>query len=61
MMTAIEIGGNLAELDAAIDALPDQPAVFLLWAKEGEPYLSRIASRRSSPTRPIRWSLRIVR
>ncbi|MGD0772089.1 MAG: hypothetical protein ABSC05_04630 [Candidatus Solibacter sp.] len=40
-MTAIEIGGDLAQLDAAIDALPDRPAVFLLWAKEGEPYLSR--------------------
>ncbi len=40
-MTAIEIGGDLAQLDAAIDALPDQPAVFLLWAQEGEPYLSR--------------------
>src|ERR1017187_2628754 len=40
-MTAIEIGEDLAQLDAAIQALPDQPAVFLLWAKEGEPYLSR--------------------
>ncbi len=40
-MTAIEIGGDLAQLDAAIDTLPDQPAVFLLWAQEGEPYLSR--------------------
>jgi excinuclease UvrABC nuclease subunit len=40
-MIAIEIGEDLAQLDAAIGALPDQPAVFLLWAKEGEPYLSR--------------------
>jgi len=40
-MIAIEIGDDLAQLDTAIDALPDQPAVFLLWAKEGEPYLSR--------------------
>jgi excinuclease UvrABC nuclease subunit len=40
-MIAIEIGEDLAQLDAAVDSLPDQPAVFLLWAKEGEPYLSR--------------------
>jgi len=37
----IEAGSDLALLDAAIDALPDQPAVFLLWAAEGEPFLSR--------------------
>ena len=41
VMTAIEVGEDLAQLDAAIAELPDQPAVFLLWAKEGEPYLSR--------------------
>ena len=40
-MTAIEIGGGLAQLDAAIEALPNSPAVFLLWPKEGAPYLSR--------------------
>src|SRR5450432_2653541 len=40
-MTAIEIGEDLAQLDAVIDALPDQPAVFLLWANTGAPYLSR--------------------
>jgi len=40
-MTTIDVGEDLAQLDAAIGALPDQPAVFLLWAKEGEPYLSR--------------------
>ena len=37
-MTAIEIGEDLTQLDAAIEALPDQPAVFLLWANTGEPY-----------------------
>ena len=41
MMTAIVAGSDLAQLDAAIEALPDQPAVFLLWANTGEPYLSR--------------------
>ena len=40
-MTAIEIGDDLAQLDAALDALPNNPAVFLLWPKEGEPYLSK--------------------
>ena len=41
MTATIEAGSDLALLDAAIDALPDQPAVFLLWAAEGEPFLSR--------------------
>ena len=61
-MTAIEIGEDLAELDASIEALPDQPAVFLLWANTGEPYLSRtgVLRRRlrrllSERERPSRW------
>jgi excinuclease ABC subunit C len=37
----IEVSGDLAGLDAAIESLPNQPAVFLLWPAEGEPYLSR--------------------
>lgn len=40
-MTAIEIAGDLAGLDAAIEALPNQPAVFALWPKDGDPYLSK--------------------
>ena len=40
-MTAIEPAGDLAALDASIEALPNQPAVFLLWPKEGQPYLSK--------------------
>ena len=28
-------------LPAEIDSIPDQPAVFLLWAGEGKPYLAR--------------------
>jgi len=40
-MTAIEVGADLAALDAAIAALPNRPAVFLLWPAEGPPYLSR--------------------
>jgi excinuclease ABC subunit C len=30
-------------LPSEIDSLPDRPAVFLLWAKEGAPYLARTA------------------
>jgi excinuclease ABC subunit C len=41
MMTAIEIDGDLARLDAAMETLPNQPAVFLLWPREGQPYLSK--------------------
>jgi excinuclease UvrABC nuclease subunit len=40
-MTAIEPAGDLAALDAAVAALPNQPAVFLLWPREGPPYLSK--------------------
>ncbi len=40
-MIAIEFSGDLAAMDAAIEALPNQPAVFLLWPTEGEPFLSR--------------------
>jgi excinuclease ABC subunit C len=37
----IEAGNDLAALDAAIEALPNQPAVFVLWPSDGEPYLSK--------------------
>ena len=30
-------------LPEEIDSLPDRPAVFLLWAAEGDPYLARTA------------------
>jgi excinuclease UvrABC nuclease subunit len=40
-METIEVTDDLARLDAAIEALPNQPAVFLLWAEAGEPYLSK--------------------
>jgi excinuclease UvrABC nuclease subunit len=40
-MTAIEFAGDLAQLDAALEALPNQPAVFVLWPKEGEPYVGK--------------------
>ena len=37
----IEVSGDLAELDRAVEALPNQPAVFLVWPADGEPYLSK--------------------
>jgi excinuclease UvrABC nuclease subunit len=40
-MTTIEVAGDLARLDSAIEAIPNNPAVFLLWPKEGQPYLSK--------------------
>jgi excinuclease ABC subunit C len=41
-MTSIEaVTGNA--LDAEIAALPNRPAVFLLWPREGAPYLSKTA------------------
>jgi excinuclease ABC subunit C len=39
-MTSIEVI-DPAELDRALEALPQSPAVFLIWPKEGEPYLSK--------------------
>ena len=42
-MTAIEVTGDLASLDAAVATLPNSPAVFALWPREGPPYLSKTA------------------
>jgi len=43
MMTVIEADGDLAPMDAALEALPNRPAVFALWPGEGDPYLSKTA------------------
>ena len=40
-MTAIEVTADLSQLDAALEGLPNAPAVFVLWPKEGDPYLSK--------------------
>jgi excinuclease UvrABC nuclease subunit len=53
-MTVIEIGGDLAGMDAALDALPNRPAVFALWPGEGEPYLSKTALLRRRMLRLLR-------
>ncbi len=39
-MNAIEVD-DLARMDAEIAALPDSPAVFALWPRQGAPYLSK--------------------
>src|SRR5579872_5959663 len=39
-MIAIEIA-DLRGLDAALENVPNAPAVFILWPKEGAPYLSK--------------------
>jgi len=42
-MTALEVSEDLTGLDAALETVPNAPAVFLLWPKEGQPYLSKTA------------------
>ncbi len=42
-MTAIEVAEDLQQLDAALEAVPNSPAVFVLWPKEGGPHLSKTA------------------
>jgi excinuclease ABC subunit C len=53
LMTAIEVS-DLALLDAALESVPDSPAVFLLWPKQGEPYLSKTARLRRRLRRLLR-------
>lgn len=42
-MTAIDVAEDLTGLDEALAQTPNRPAVFLLWPKEGEPYLAKTA------------------
>src|SRR5579871_556408 len=42
-MTAIEVTDDLGRLDAGLEAVPNSPAVFVLWPREGKPYLSKTA------------------
>lgn len=42
-MTVVEVADDLEGLDQALAQAPNRPAVFLLWPKEGEPYLARTA------------------
>ena len=40
-MTPIEVSEDLSGLDEAIAQVPNSPAVFLLWPREGDPYLAK--------------------
>ncbi len=40
-MTTIEVSEDLSGLDDAIAQVPNSPAVFLLWPREGDPYLAK--------------------
>ena len=53
-METIEVTSDLAALDATIEALPNAPAVFLIWAESGEPYLSKTTLLRRRLLRLLR-------
>ena len=40
-MTELTLPENPAVCDAALEEIPNLPAVFLLWPREGKPYLAR--------------------
>ena len=48
-------------LPSEIDSIPDRPAVFLLWAAEGQPYLARTALLRRRLRRLISERDRVSR
>ncbi len=50
-----------AALPSEIDSIPDAPAVFLLWAAEGPPYLARTALLRRRLRRLLAESGRVSR
>jgi excinuclease UvrABC nuclease subunit len=52
-MTTVAIAAG-PELDAALEALPNSPAVFLLWPTEGPPYLAKTALLRRRLLRLLR-------
>ncbi|MGD1070416.1 MAG: hypothetical protein ABSB15_09770 [Bryobacteraceae bacterium] len=41
MLVELEIPASETEFDRALEAIPNRPAVFLLWPSEGKPYLAR--------------------
>ena len=45
-MTVIEVAEDVNRLDAALEAVPNLPAVFVLWPREGVPYLSKTSQLR---------------
>src|SRR5579872_2256192 len=45
-MPHIEVGEDLGQLDAALETVPNVPAVFVLWPREGEPRVFKTAKLR---------------
>lgn len=43
MSGAFDVSCDLSQLDAALENVPNRPAVFLLHPREGEPYLAKTA------------------
>lgn len=43
MTSTIDIAEDLSGLDAALEAVPNAPAVFILWPKDGAPYVGKTA------------------
>jgi excinuclease ABC subunit C len=54
MMTAIDVSDDLEQLDRSLEAVPNDPAVFVLWPKEGAPHLARTALLRRRLLRLLR-------
>jgi excinuclease UvrABC nuclease subunit len=40
-LTELVLGQDAAAIDGMLEEIPNRPAVFLLWAREGKPYLAR--------------------
>ncbi|HKW96261.1 MAG TPA: hypothetical protein VJN43_00940 [Bryobacteraceae bacterium] len=53
-MPEIAVADELAALDEALDKLPNRPAVFLLWPKQGEPHLGKTTMLRRRLLRLLR-------
>ena len=53
-MPEIAVAEDLAAFDAALEQVPNHPAVFMLWPKQGEPYLARTALLRRRLLRLLR-------
>lgn len=51
----------LSELDPELEAIPDYPAVFLLWAASGQPYLAKTTYLRRRLRRLLAHSDRLSR
>ena len=54
MTNTLAISEDLAGLDAALEAIPNAPAVFAIWPAAGSPYLSKTALLRRRLLRLLR-------